>query len=518
MNKEKSNNDRFDEMLKNKIDVDNFEFTEDAWAKFEQHEKIATKKNSKRIKGLAVLGIIASISLIGYFITTWSDVKDDSKVVIKDIHEKKKSTTSATSKNTSSDSKSVLNETSNRRSIVDSRKIISGTTVAKNSDMVSFSSSSEEDVKDAEPNYFDEAKVPTSLTEDRSDNTKNPLENGKQVNVKDEKANTISEVPPTAIASLNENKTVKNTIQNTQKATDKQYDVEKEKKNNHRVTEQNPLSQSSISNDNIYDSLSTPLNNDRNKIPTQIASLPLPAENDLIDSSVAVHADSTDLGIDTIATLPVDTLSDSIPQQKPKKVFTKSFFVASSGGIKWRDGRSSSFTNYGNQFNFIVGYSIEKFSFRLGYNYGSYKIDDADALFVPVESFWENGHAASKVNAQYQEINLPVYVSFELSNILSRSHFILNTGVNSVFLIRESYQFAYNNSNPFAIESTEGKLQNSHMLSSAHLGLEFWRNINKVVKIGGEIYGDIPLKNKGLGNIKVLTYGMNFGLYVNIPQ
>ncbi len=160
-------------------------------------------------------------------------------------------------------------------------------------------------------------------------------------------------------------------------------------------------------------------------------------------------------------------------------------------------------TYFGNNWSFSVGaaYSVKKYS-ALGrdYNTPAWALNDPEAI--------------ESILANCIVIDVPINIRkyFDTKN---GNQFFVSGGVSSYFMIREDYDYVYNEPKPAWRDTWSIRNQNQHFFGILNFSAGFERPLTNKLSLGIEPFVKIPLTGIGFGEVDLLSFGLNLAIKLN---
>ncbi|NCI46924.1 outer membrane beta-barrel protein [Sediminibacterium soli] len=177
---------------------------------------------------------------------------------------------------------------------------------------------------------------------------------------------------------------------------------------------------------------------------------------------------------------------------------------------------------YGNEpgynIGLIGGYHFNRaWSVHTGliYTQKNYKLAGSD--FTAPKGSWASYYKILTIEGYCRMYEWPLLVRYGF-NAGERNRYFISTGLSSYFMTRENYEYYYQYMGNPATRNAAYKSSDTHILSIAHLSAGFERRISRNLSLQVEPYAKIPLAGVGLGQIKLSSFGLNFGLQFRQPS
>lgn len=120
-----------------------------------------------------------------------------------------------------------------------------------------------------------------------------------------------------------------------------------------------------------------------------------------------------------------------------------------------------------------------------------------------------------KVDANCSVIDIPLILRF---NAVSKgnNHFFISSGFSSYLMLKEDYDFTYQNYNSTYTYSKNIRNENNHFFEILNLSIGFEREIGRRISLQAEPFIKAPISDIGYGKVKLLTTGAFFSLKYKI--
>lgn len=176
-----------------------------------------------------------------------------------------------------------------------------------------------------------------------------------------------------------------------------------------------------------------------------------------------------------------------------------------------RTGRSSLSGGMGLEATLAI---TKRLSITTGATYAK-KIYDSDFSLYNPQSTYVFKNEPNNVHANCDVLDIPLNVNYKLMEN-GRNTMILTTGLSSYLMLKEKYNYSYQNPYAGGPSSYEVSNQNQHFLGVANIAATFQRKINGRLKIAISPFVKIPLTNIGYGNSKLSSTGV--AVSINMPD
>lgn len=164
----------------------------------------------------------------------------------------------------------------------------------------------------------------------------------------------------------------------------------------------------------------------------------------------------------------------------------------------------------GNNTGVLVGYAFNsRWSVESGLVWSKKRFNSEGTNYKPDNLTTQPGLTILDVNSSNTLYELPINVKY---NILPGTHKLFVTaGMSSYFLKREAYDVSYDlNGTQYSEYNTYANVS-KHWLSVANLSLGYNYKLGNIGSIRLEPYLKVPLRDLGVGNMRVMSTGINVG-------
>ncbi|MDN3585063.1 hypothetical protein QWY86_00140 [Pedobacter aquatilis] len=160
-----------------------------------------------------------------------------------------------------------------------------------------------------------------------------------------------------------------------------------------------------------------------------------------------------------------------------------------------------------------VGISLSlnnKLSISSGLAYAKKLYNSDFSLYKPNSNYVFKNQPLN-IYANCDVLDIPINVNYKvLGN--SRSSLIVTTGLSSYLMLKERYNYTYENEYTSGPKSYQVHNQNNHLLGVANVGVTFQHKINNKFAVGISPFMKIPLTEIGYGNSKLSSAGVAVSL------
>lgn len=136
-------------------------------------------------------------------------------------------------------------------------------------------------------------------------------------------------------------------------------------------------------------------------------------------------------------------------------------------------------------------------------------------------AYWKyatNNIVPDRVAGECAILEIPLDLQYNL--MTSKKHnFYLSGGISSYFMISESYEYTFEEPNPYAKDSwSSSDADERHLLNIINFSVGYERTINKRLKLGIAPYLKAPIKGIGWSNVKFISMGTYFSVRYSVIQ
>jgi hypothetical protein len=164
----------------------------------------------------------------------------------------------------------------------------------------------------------------------------------------------------------------------------------------------------------------------------------------------------------------------------------------------------------GNNTGIIIGYALNnRWSVESGLQWNKKRLYADGTHYKPDNLTTQPGLTILDVNSSNQIIELPVNVKY---NILTGNHKLFATaGLSSYFIRKEGYNVGYEWNGAQYNEYNTYTNASRHWLSVANLGVGYSHQLGSFGTLRLEPYLKLPLRDMGIGNMRLMSTGLNIG-------
>ncbi|WP_316734649.1 hypothetical protein [Pedobacter aquatilis] len=199
--------------------------------------------------------------------------------------------------------------------------------------------------------------------------------------------------------------------------------------------------------------------------------------------------------------LPIPT--EAIKRSSNKPMLSLGFTAAPDLTSVQGSGQSSLSGGLGLELTLSVS---KKLSITTGAAYAK-KLYDSDFSRYNPNSSYVFRNQPINIHANCDVLDIPINVNYKLLGN-SRNSLILTTGLSSYLMLREKYDYTYQNPDVSGPTTYQVRNQNQHLLGVANIGVTFQHKINNKFAVGISPFMKIPLTEIGYGNSKLSSTGV----------
>jgi hypothetical protein len=177
-------------------------------------------------------------------------------------------------------------------------------------------------------------------------------------------------------------------------------------------------------------------------------------------------------------------------------------------------------TSPGYSYGVMVHYNIsQKWSLGIGALKTTKKYVGDGNDYQPPKGYWEyatNNVIPLKVSGECALIEIPIDIRYDFLGS-SKNHFYVSGGVSSYFMQSESYEYSFEEYNPYASQSWSAEsAEGDHLFNILNLSVGYERAIGRKFRIGIAPYVKAPVKGIGWAEVKFISFGTYFNLKYNL--
>jgi len=110
-------------------------------------------------------------------------------------------------------------------------------------------------------------------------------------------------------------------------------------------------------------------------------------------------------------------------------------------------------------------------------------------------------------------LDIPINLRYDIS-LEGNNRFFVSSGLSSYIMTNQSYVYFYR-TNPFGFQGWADASYNTpqnYWFSMLNLSMGFETSISNSFSLQVEPYAKMPLRQVGVGNVSLTSYGINLGL------
>lgn len=221
------------------------------------------------------------------------------------------------------------------------------------------------------------------------------------------------------------------------------------------------------------------------------------------------HISANNKQIDSLIRSAV--LKTNKPKQNPAIQNENGFYAGIISGVDlssigFRSARA------GSTKGFIVGYALNnKWSIESGLLWDTKRVYDDGNSFNPSGYTPLSGVTITAVNGRSRLYEWPVSIKYTIAT--GKNKLFATTGLSSYFMKSENYDYEYTqNGQPGGHNYLSYTNGSKNWFSVANLSVGYARKIGNTVSFRAEPYIKLPLKNLGVGNMPIISTGLNIGI------
>jgi len=166
----------------------------------------------------------------------------------------------------------------------------------------------------------------------------------------------------------------------------------------------------------------------------------------------------------------------------------------------------------------IVGYAFnEKWSIESGIFWDKKRFYDDGTYFNPPGYSPTSGTRVTAVNGTTRLYELPLNVKYSI--IPGRNSLFTTAGLSSYFMRRENYDYEYiQNNQPGGHNYLSYENETNNWFSVANFSIGYSHKLGATGAFRIEPYLKVPIKNLGVGNMPILSTGLNIGFTKHLTR
>lgn len=528
----------FDDLLKKRLEEEHFEFTDEKWQKFEQHQQVKPTSSNKSKIMLFASGMAAGILLmwsITYFTgeSTTEDISENlrkSEFSEAKISDSKNEITDVLTKDENSDR--VQEYEGSEQQDLNSTSVSFSTHADNDRSVLAEASASEAIASDYSRNLSEESgrKSPEEgfkkkfasnkcVQEGLDPNDENLAHSGNRDSRKAEFTQPVSRSEIVASGDQNESeRKIANDVAQSAAISGKQQIIGADLNGS--------ASPSVLPVENTSEQKSAQLENTagpEQQSGEEILAMATAKEENKVETndelSEVLDTDSRELEKEDldeqITELPAEQIvsEEALEEKKgAKKAVPIGLTIGLTGNMERRISSSGKIVPFAAGVNFLPRLNVGRFLFGIGVGYGKYKIENAVSLFNPGNEFWKNGIEPTHITAEWSDVRVPIELSYQFLSIGAKWSFWGTIRTDNKFTLGESYSFVYDDPDPTLRNNWAGANQHQHFISNFQFGGSVWYLVDNNFRFGAEVLYQENLKGNALGNIDVNGLALNIGI------
>jgi hypothetical protein len=236
----------------------------------------------------------------------------------------------------------------------------------------------------------------------------------------------------------------------------------------------------------------------------------------LTTASSPVIKDSAAPANEQPATTVGNSATTRVTVRKPGRGFSVGIVAGTDmSTVRFRYGNTP-----GLNIGVLAGYHFSNtWSLHTGliYTQKNYKLAGQD--FHAPKGSWASYYKILTVEGDCRMWELPLLARYTFApGKATRNHYFLSTGLSSYFMTGENYEYYYYYQNNPTTRNASYPSGNTHILSIMHLSAGLEKKLSKNLSLQIEPYAKIPLAGVGVGQIRLSSFGVNFGLQFRQPR
>jgi hypothetical protein len=159
----------------------------------------------------------------------------------------------------------------------------------------------------------------------------------------------------------------------------------------------------------------------------------------------------------------------------------------------------------------IIGYAFsQKWSLESGLLWDKKRVYDNGSYFNPQGYTATNGITIVAVNGKSRLYELPVNIKYTI--IRGKHNLFATAGLSSYFMRSENYDYEYVQTNqPGGHNYLSYKNETKNWFSVVNFSIGYTHKLGDIGSIRVEPYLKLPIKNLGVGNMPIMSTGLNIG-------
>ncbi len=218
---------------------------------------------------------------------------------------------------------------------------------------------------------------------------------------------------------------------------------------------------------------------------------------------------------------------EMVPEAAPESVALQEPPVLPARPSRWSMGLGfapdvslvgfAELTSPGSNFIFSLDYQLHpRLSVQSGITYGR-KIYTAEGEdYNPPNGFWPYGVAPERAEAVCNVLDIPLNLRYYLA-LRERHSFYASMGLSTYIMLREEYDYEYENAYPNVPRYWEIRNENQHLFGIYNLSIGYQRKLNPNWSLEIEPFIKAPLSGIGFGRVNLWSTGTAFTLRYHLP-
>lgn len=214
--------------------------------------------------------------------------------------------------------------------------------------------------------------------------------------------------------------------------------------------------------------------------------------------------------------------SEDLPQLPPLRLpGTKSgrpanvnrLMIGLHGGLEWNAVGFSNFSSPGWNTGLKLEYQYARhYTISLGTTYSRKAYLASGNQYEAPPGFWQGNGLPSRVDGTCHILELPVQVGYHLGGY-RQSGFFATAGLTSYFMLRERYDYEFEQPNPGQVPSWRGTRRNQHWFGIGQFSVGYQYRLSKRVNLQLAPFVQIPFTGIGHGNVRLYSIGTHLRVY-----
>lgn len=165
---------------------------------------------------------------------------------------------------------------------------------------------------------------------------------------------------------------------------------------------------------------------------------------------------------------------------------------------------------------FVIGYALsKKWSIESGLLWDTKRVYDDGRYFNPPGYTPTSGVIITEVNGKSRIYEVPVNLKYTI--VSGKNILFATTGLSSYFMRSENYDYEYKQNNqPAGRNYLSYKNETKNLFSVANVSVGYEHKLGAAGSLRVEPYLKLPIKNIGVGNMPIMSTGLNVGFIKKI--